>query len=309
MKTKKTLRKKKTLSRCLNKELEGEREKRKTMDNNFKNQFDQIQTQIKQLKVSSTKEKSREINQDLHQESLDLIPTRDKPIPKNKSHSFKTEKHIPYKSPFGKPKISNTLYKNVPSRYKEQSKKLESAGPPKEMFAINEELKEKMKTPEKKSPSKSNPEMSPVKSQSKSPARSLKSLVSSKASLKKKSSIANAAITMMHKKEIERQMQLELEKDIAIDILSKFKQNPNLEMHKVQKELERVNQRLNPIMEQIDQQITNVGFTKRLKDQANAIGMISKIAGRYISFYSDDLADMLIDDILEETVSLVSSKF
>lgn len=107
---------------------------------------------------------------------------------------------------------------------------------------------------------------------------------------------------MMHKQEIERQMQLELEKEVAIDILSKFKQNPNLEMHKVQRELERINHRLDPIMEQVDQQITNAGFTKRLKDQTNAIGMISKIAGRYISFYSDDLADMLIDDILEETV-------
>jgi hypothetical protein len=29
--------------------------------------------------------------------------------------------------------------------------------------------------------------------------------------------------------------------------------------------------------------------------------MISRISGRYISFYADDLAEMLIDDILEDT--------
>ena len=39
----------------------------------------------------------------------------------------------------------------------------------------------------------------------------------------------------------------------------------------------------------------------RLWDQANAIGMVSKIAGRYISFYADDLTEMLLDDMLLDT--------
>jgi hypothetical protein len=30
--------------------------------------------------------------------------------------------------------------------------------------------------------------------------------------------------------------------------------------------------------------------------------MISRISGRYISFYADDLASMLLDDILADTV-------
>ena len=30
--------------------------------------------------------------------------------------------------------------------------------------------------------------------------------------------------------------------------------------------------------------------------------MISKISGRYISYYADDLAELLLDDFLEETV-------
>jgi hypothetical protein len=140
-----------------------------------------------------------------------------------------------------------------------------------------------------------------VKSASKSPKRSAKSAKSS-AAMAKKSAIAGTAIKMMQENEIRRQVQIEKEQELTIEVLGKFRQNPNMEMHKVQKDLERINQRLDPIMNQVDQQLTNVGFTQRLKDQANSIGMISKIAGRYISFYSDDLAELLLDDILEETV-------
>lgn len=38
----------------------------------------------------------------------------------------------------------------------------------------------------------------------------------------------------------------------------------------------------------------------RLSKQANAIGMVSRISGRFISFYSDELTDLLLDDFLEE---------
>eukprot|EP00343_Euplotes_focardii_P006165 CAMPEP_0205809842 /NCGR_PEP_ID=MMETSP0205-20121125/14067_1 /ASSEMBLY_ACC=CAM_ASM_000278 /TAXON_ID=36767 /ORGANISM="Euplotes focardii, Strain TN1" /LENGTH=252 /DNA_ID=CAMNT_0053087467 /DNA_START=290 /DNA_END=1046 /DNA_ORIENTATION=- len=54
-------------------------------------------------------------------------------------------------------------------------------------------------------------------------------------------------------------------------------------------------------MNQVDEQMDRVAIGTRLKDQANTIGMVSKIAGRYISFYSDDLAELLLDDILEDT--------
>ncbi len=47
--------------------------------------------------------------------------------------------------------------------------------------------------------------------------------------------------------------------------------------------------------------MSNVGFSERMRDKASAIGMISRISGRFISFYADDLAEMLIDDILRET--------
>lgn len=54
-------------------------------------------------------------------------------------------------------------------------------------------------------------------------------------------------------------------------------------------------------MNQVSQVVQNAGFTTRLRDKANAIGMISKISGRFISFYADDLASMILEDILTET--------
>ena len=36
----------------------------------------------------------------------------------------------------------------------------------------------------------------------------------------------------------------------------------------------------------------------RLSKQANTIGLISRISGRFISFYADDLAAMIMDDLL-----------
>lgn len=54
-------------------------------------------------------------------------------------------------------------------------------------------------------------------------------------------------------------------------------------------------------MGQVTQICQNASFTTRIKDKANAIGMISSIAGRFISFYADDLSQMILDDILIDT--------
>ena len=54
-------------------------------------------------------------------------------------------------------------------------------------------------------------------------------------------------------------------------------------------------------MGEIDQAISNANFVDRMKDRADTLGMISRLSGRYISFYADDLAEMLIDDLLEDT--------
>ena len=47
--------------------------------------------------------------------------------------------------------------------------------------------------------------------------------------------------------------------------------------------------------------MASASLGNRLWDQANAIGMVSKIAGWYISFYADDLTEMLLDDMLYDT--------
>lgn len=77
---------------------------------------------------------------------------------------------------------------------------------------------------------------------------------------------------------------------MALELLSWYKTNPNIELAKVSGEIDRVNRKLEPLMNQVSQVVFNAGFTEWLWDKANAIGMISKISGRFISFYADDLA-------------------
>ena len=311
---------KESLIKMLTQELNVEKERRKVLDKAFKQQVGQFENELK--KIKNTAESSRKranINQDLNQESLDMIPTKEKPISKSKAHNIKRHKPTPYKSAFGKPRLNKTSnkYKNVPSKIKssmsipetykkykqQQLEKSQKSYTDAQVHSIEQTLEQNMIRQNDAnlvgSGSPAKPVVKPLLEKMNSKSSITKE---PKAESKKKSSLANIAMTMMHKQEIERQMQLDMEKDMAIEILGKFKQNPNFEMHKVQMDLERINQKLDPIMDKVDQQLHNVGITKRFKDQANAVGLVSKIAGRYISFYSDELAEMLLDDILEDTV-------
>jgi hypothetical protein len=296
---------KESIIKMLMKEVNEERERKKNLDKEFNNIKMRYEEELKSLKrQTQQRARSRPTDKDLEasSQSLDMIPTRDKPIPKNKPHQVKVHKPLPYKSTFGKPISHTTKYKNVKSKLKGQmampesfkQKKFEEA-----QKILIEKEKEKV-TPQK--PKKQNSiSISPPKSASKSPRRSADPQKSLKG-LVKKSTLAGTTIKLLQEHEIRRQVQLEKEQELAIEVLSRFHQNPNLEMHKLQRELERVGQKLDPVMEMVDQRLGDVGIVPRLKDQANTLGMISRIAGRYVSFYSDELAEMLLDDMLEDTV-------
>jgi hypothetical protein len=40
----------------------------------------------------------------------------------------------------------------------------------------------------------------------------------------------------------------------------------------------------------------------KLSGQPGAMGMLSKMGGRLVAFYADDLAEMILEDYLTETV-------
>ena len=47
--------------------------------------------------------------------------------------------------------------------------------------------------------------------------------------------------------------------------------------------------------------VKSAGHHQTLSSQPGAVGMLSRMGGRLISFYADDLADLLLEDFLSET--------
>lgn len=82
-----------------------------------------------------------------------------------------------------------------------------------------------------------------------------------------------------------------------------YRDTPNYDLFKLQEEIDRVAHKMEPIIDKIDSNLNQKSFKERLQDQANSIGLISKISGRFISFYADDLTEMLLDDFLGEVVT------
>ena len=219
---------KENLINMLSQELEEERNRRKLMDKEFKNQFSQFEEELKKVQNQGEKARSRPTANNIGAESLDYIPTRDGHIPKKKPHIVKTFKPTPYKSTFGKPNLHNSKYKNIKSKMKEQMKMPDSYKQLK-LEKMTKELLKKDTTPKK--PVKQTIDYSSEKTPKRSPAKSSRSTAST---IKKKSSLANIAMSKIHQNEIQRQLQLDVEREVAIEVLGKYKQNPNLEMHKVQ---------------------------------------------------------------------------
>ena len=65
-----------------------------------------------------------------------------------------------------------------------------------------------------------------------------------------------------------------------------------------------LNRKIEPILQRVEQAsqlVKTAGHHKSLSAQPGAVGMLSRMGGRIISFYADDLADLLLDDFLKET--------
>lgn len=66
--------------------------------------------------------------------------------------------------------------------------------------------------------------------------------------------------------------------------------------------------KLEPMLERVENAQKNIEMARATnlgslsQTQTGGIGMLSKMGGRMMHFYSDDLAEMLLDDILVDTV-------
>jgi len=85
-----------------------------------------------------------------------------------------------------------------------------------------------------------------------------------------------------------------------------MRDNPNAELFQMHNEVSLLNEKIKPILHRVELASERVKQTKlqgALSGQPGPVGMLSKMAGRLITFYADDLAGLLFEDILTETVA------
>lgn len=85
-----------------------------------------------------------------------------------------------------------------------------------------------------------------------------------------------------------------------------MRDNPNSHLHEMATEVELLSRKIDPILKRVEQAQSTISSAKglhpRLSEAPGALGMLSKMGGRLIAFYADDLASLLIEDFLTETV-------
>ena len=84
-----------------------------------------------------------------------------------------------------------------------------------------------------------------------------------------------------------------------------MRDNPNSNLHYMATEVELLSRKIDPILRRVEEaqdRIKATGLHSRLSEQPGPVGMLSKMGGRLIAFYADDLADLLLDDFLSETI-------
>lgn len=66
-----------------------------------------------------------------------------------------------------------------------------------------------------------------------------------------------------------------------------------------------LNRKIEPLLRRVERATDTIkldGHHKSLSQVPGGVSMLAKMGGRLISFYADDLAELLFEDFLEETV-------
>ena len=71
-------------------------------------------------------------------------------------------------------------------------------------------------------------------------------------------------------------------------------------------EVNMLNRKIEPILKRVElasERVKSMKGPGALSNQSGGVGMLAKMGGRLITFYADDLAQLLFEDILTETVT------
>jgi hypothetical protein len=82
-----------------------------------------------------------------------------------------------------------------------------------------------------------------------------------------------------------------------------LRDHPNEHLYDLQTEVALLNRKVEPLLKRVEEAAKNVTYANSIpgKRSSGAVGILSKMGGRLISFYSDDIAELLLDDFLAET--------
>lgn len=89
-------------------------------------------------------------------------------------------------------------------------------------------------------------------------------------------------------------------------MLSRLRDNPNSHISNLKDQVEHLSSKLEPMLQKVEQAQRNIEMAKHTNtlsgQEAHGIGMLSKMGGRMMHYYADDLTEMLLDDVLYDTV-------
>lgn len=103
---------------------------------------------------------------------------------------------------------------------------------------------------------------------------------------------------------MERAVRLRDEDELASAAIRRLREHPNEHLQTLQTEVALLNRKVEPILKRVEEAARNVQIAKAAGNDTmrkGPLGMLSKMGGRLISFYADDLAEMLLQDFLGET--------
>ena len=111
----------------------------------------------------------------------------------------------------------------------------------------------------------------------------------------------------MIKHEVERQVALDYEKQVTEKILNSIRSNPNTELQLMQREVDALTEKLAPVMQRVQATVATMNQVSYVRQKGEAVGMVSRIAGKFMAFHADKIVDLMMDELLEDTAEELQS--
>ena len=137
-----------------------------------------------------------------------------------------------------------------------------------------------------------------------------KTVVSAKKPTPMKSSAPAATAPPVSKYQSDMNLALmQKEQDLTHTVLKKLRDTPNEHLSNLTHEIQNISSKLEPMLDKVELAQKNIEMARATyagqlpsQTEQGGIGMLSKMGGRLIHYHSDDLTEMLLDDILFDTV-------